>query len=151
MRTTTRLADICTEDFDYLFENSYKYFYQVYGAEPHSDGWKLSIQGNTKEDVKYLVDHISPYLEDIVGCTYKIATGNLIDYQGKNVQQKHKLMTIYIPNNRDVQEFAEAVDSLIPNYIGGHTVEHPTSYNQYNKNIYYRNDRDENGMYIRAN
>lgn len=150
----SKLSTISKDNFDYLFEHHHRYFHQIYGENDGLNSaetfpkWKLSIQGNTKNDVKYLVTHLSDFLENEIKCAYKIGTENLIMYQGKREQQKYKLMTIYIPNEYEVTEFAEMVHQRMTDYRGGDDVPPPDSYTHYKGGIYYRCDRDENNNYI---
>ena len=67
-----------------------------------------------------------------------------------NNQQSTKLMTIYIPNSLDVLFFAELVYRAIPNYKGWYDIKTPSAYEHYAGGIFFRNDRDANGIYIPA-
>lgn len=131
-----------------LLESYPMYFYNVRGTANHKDGFKLSIQGNTLDDVIYLAEHITPFLTK-AGITFKLATKKLIDH--KHPVQSHKLLTIYAPNDVPIRDFAEEIYKLMEDYTGGESVKQPESYTHYKNAIYYRNDRDENGEYIRAN
>jgi len=133
-----------------LLETYPLYFYMVRGNGNHTDGFKLSIQGNTIEDVIYLAEHITPFLAES-GISFKLGTKKLIDYTGDHPQQKHKLLTIYAPNEVPIREFAETIYQLMEDYTGGDSVKQPDSYTHYKNAIYYRNDRNENGEYIKAN
>lgn len=82
-------------------------------------------------------------------CSFKFGTNRLIN--SGHPQQSKKLLTIYIPNDVDVESFAELVYLNIIDYTGGDKVKQPDSYTHYKNAIYFRNDRDENGEYISAN
>lgn len=127
---------------------SYRYFIQYYGTANWSDGFKLSIQGETLEDSEYLYNNLIGLL-DSTNCSFKFGTSRLIN--SGDPQQSKKLLTIYVPNGVDVKSFAELVYLNIEDYKGGDKVPKPDSYEHYRGAIYYRNDRDENGKYIAAN
>lgn len=126
------------------------YFLQVMGGAPFNEGWKLSIQGRTLDDVGYLAQKLFHLLGGS-RASFKFGTQKLIDL--KHPQQSTKLLTIYIPNNVDPKSFAELVRLNLLDYKGAKGIPKPESYNVYSKEfgIYYRNDRDENGEYIPAN
>jgi len=124
------------------------YFVQMNGHEPITNGWKLSIQGETLEHSKELYRDLLGFLIES-GASFKFATGRLVS--SDIPEQKHKLLTIYIPNDIDQLVFAKLVDEQIPNYKGGEKVKAPTSYNHFSGSIYYRNDRTPDGTYIAAN
>ena len=124
-----------------------------------SNGWKLSIQGKTKEDSLYLWDRLHSIL-DKMNVPYKMGTAKRLeltqsDYWKKR-EQGHKIMTIYIPNEYskskdEVYAFAEQIYSNIKNYNGWHDVKTPTSYEHYAGGVFIRNDRDSYGEYVSAN
>lgn len=126
------------------------YFLQVHGNTEHYDGWKLSIQGKTLDDVVFLAEKLQKLL-DYTDATYKYGTQKLIDY--KHPQQSTKLLTIYIPNSMNVNEYAKLVETELRGYTGAEGIETPQSYTPFSKElgIYYRNDRTECGEYIPAN
>lgn len=126
------------------------YFLQVMGGAPFDQGWKLSIQGKTLDDVGYLAKNLFRLLS-ATKASFKFGTQKLIDI--KHPQQSTKLLTIYIPNNVDPKSFAELVRLNLLDYKGAEGIPKPESYSVYSKElgIYYRNDRDENGEYIPAN
>tara|TARA_R110000851_G_scaffold295152_6_gene450010 strand:+ start:182 stop:601 length:420 start_codon:yes stop_codon:yes gene_type:complete len=127
---------------------SFRYFIQHNGSAYHSDGFKLSIQGNSLTDAKYLYDKLIDFLL-ISKCSFKFGTSKLISCD--NVQQSKKLLTIYIPNGVEVKSFAELIYLHIKDYEGGNDITKPDSYEHYKNAIYFRNDRDEDGTYISAN
>lgn len=119
-------------------------FIQVDGDSDWRDGWKLSIQGHTLEDTKFLLKR----LVSLLGAThasFKFATQKLIDMK---TEQSTKLLTIYIPKGVDVKSYAELVRLNISDYKGAEDIEHKIGYTKYASGIFYRNDRDENGDYI---
>ncbi|MDC7249161.1 MAG: hypothetical protein PQJ49_04505 [Sphaerochaetaceae bacterium] len=124
------------------------YFIQFFGQADITDGFKLSIQGNTIDDACYLYENLLPLLV-ATKASFKVGTQRLINCDHE--QQKHKLMTIYLPNKVEVRSFAELVYLNIKDYQGGDDVKQPESYNHYANAIYYRNDRNEDGTYIPAN
>jgi len=125
-----------------------RYFEQWNGDADISEGWKLSIQGKSINDAVMLYDKLLPLF---IGskCSFKLGTQKLIDK--KHPEQSHKILTIYVPNGVCVKSFAELVYLNITDYKGGNDIKVPTSYEHYANAIYFRNDRDENGLYIKAN
>ena len=128
-------------------------------SQSASNGWKLSIQGKTKEDSLFLWDRLHSMLEKM-NVPYKMGTAKrlgLIDNDSwKKREQGHKIMTIYIPNEYsksmdEVYAFAEQIYSQIMSYTGWHDVKSPSSYEHYAGGVYIRNDRNSNGEYIAAN
>tara|TARA_R110000796_G_scaffold27712_2_gene76189 strand:+ start:1178 stop:1612 length:435 start_codon:yes stop_codon:yes gene_type:complete len=141
------------DNFRGTLEESYRTFIQYNGDANVSDGWKLSIQGKTLDDSMYLYNELIGFLM-ITKCSFKFATKRLINYEftdEKRKQQSNKLLTIYIPNGVDPKSFAELVYLHIEDYTGGDDVKHPDTYEHYKNAIYYRNDIDEEGNYIKAN
>lgn len=136
------------ETLEDLLRNSWEYFIQINGDSDCSYGWKLSIQGKTIDDSMMLFDMLHQLL-NAHGCSYKFGTQRLMDCG--HPQQSTKLLTIYIPNEFDVKEFAEKVYIHMEDYKGGQDIKCPTSYEHYANAIYFRNDRDEYGNYIYAN
>lgn len=136
------------EDIRSVLTENLGYFVTHYGDAEISDGWKLSIQGETLDDAEFLYQNLIGFLM-ISKCSFKFGTNKLINCG--HTQQSKKLLTIYIPNGVDVKSFAELVYLHIPDYMGGYNVPAPESYTHYKNAIYYRNDRDENGEYIPAN
>lgn len=112
-----------------------------------SDGYKLSIQGKSKEDVLAVLDRIGDYL-----CSrqipFKFATKRRVEH--KDTIQSRKIVTIYIPNNMYWIEEAETIYALIKDYKGWYDIKRPHGYKHYAGAIYYRNDRDAKGNYINA-
>ena len=135
-------------EFRETLERDVRYFIQYEGDAKVSNGWKLSIQGITLDHSEYLYNNLIGFLISSK-CWFKFGTKRLIEHD--HVQQKHKLLTIYIPNGVDPKSFAELVYLHITGYTGGDDVRAPESYTHYKNAIYYRNDRDVNGGYITAN
>lgn len=123
------------------------YFENYNGSADVSNGWKLSIQGKTIQDALYLYENLRSLLY-ATKCSFKIGTQKLIDK--KHPQQSTKLLTIYVPNGVDVKSFAELVYLNIPEYKGGQDIKCPRSYEHYANAIYFRNDRNADGIYIPA-
>ena len=131
-----------------LLEESQNYFEQLTDfTGNHNDGWKLSIQGKTVEDVIYLIEKLGSLLY-VNGAAFKVATKKLIDSDVP--EQRFKAMTVYIPNGVDAKSFARLVQNKIEDYKGHEGVDAPTSYTHFEGGVYYRNDRTEDGNYIPA-
>lgn len=133
------------EDFKELIQISPSYFEQINGDATVHQGWKLSIQGKTLEDILYLFENLINFLV-ISKCSFKFATKKLLTCERE--EQRTKLLTVYIPDNVDAKSFAELVYLHIEDYAGGEGVIPKKGYEHYKNAIYYRNDRDENGEYI---
>lgn len=131
-----------------ILETSNNYFEQYNGYADVTNGWKLSIQGKTIEDADFLAMRLLSLLK-ASQASYKFGTQKLIS--GNHPEQKHKLLTIYIPNGVDAKSFAELVYLNINDYKGGQDIKAPTSYEHYAGAIYFRNDRNADGQYIKAN
>lgn len=145
--TYNKLDQYEKEAFLDVLNNSNNYFLQFYGTANWNLGWKLSIQGEAVTNAIYLLPRLSNLLIK-TKASFKFATNKLIT---SNIpEQKNKVLTIYIPNEYDVLEYAKMVHECIPLYRGGLDVAPPTSYTHYKGSIYYRNDRSENGEYIPA-
>ena len=128
-------------------------FVQIYSSfesieSAVANGWKLSLQGKTVDDVIELATLLVPFLEQNE-LSFKLATQLLIDY--KHPQQSHKLMTIYVPSTFDIKDIAETVYKLTKTYNGWHDIKTPESYEHYAGCVNFRNDRDDTGNYIPAN
>lgn len=110
-----------------------------------SNGWKISIQGRTLDDVIFLYDRLHVYLihHEI---PFKIGTKKRLT--NSNKEQARKIFTIYCPNNMDINKLCESVYNLIRDYRGWYNIPTPTSYEHYAGGLYFRNDRDEYGNYI---
>lgn len=136
------------KEFRDILTTDMRFFVQFEGKADITDGFKLSIQGETLDDAMFLYEKLIGFLM-ITKCWFKFATKRLINYD--HAQQSHKLLTIYIPNGVEAKSFAELVYLHIKDYKGGDNVAKPDSYEHYKNAIYFRNDRDENGNYITAN
>ena len=137
-----------SKEFKKYLEISPQYFIQYNGNSSVTDGWKLSIQGNTLDDSIELFESLIQIMANL-DLSFKFGTQKLIDF--KHPQQSHKLLTVYIPNKYNVFDIADILYDEIKNYRGGDTVKCPTSYKHFKGAIYYRNDRDKDGNYISAN
>lgn len=122
----------------------------------HDKGNKLSIQGKDINDSMHIFDNLTPWLYKNK-ISHKIGTIKRYNIRFRNKresdkEQSFKTLTIYCPNNLDVLELAKDVHNILveSNYHGWDGVEHPTSYTLFKDGIYYRNDRDESGNYVRA-
>ncbi len=129
-----------------VLSKSNLYFIQIEGEANWRDGWKLSLQGHTLEDTKFLLERLLPLL-GVSKASFKFATQKLIDLKS---EQSTKLLTIYIPNGVTPESFAELVRLHISDYKGADDILEKRSYTKYAPGIFYRNDRDENGTYIDA-
>lgn len=147
---------------DKMLDSTVVYDLKLYTREQSqaaSNGWKLSIQGKTKEDSLFLWDRLNTILDKMnvpykLGTAKRIALINMND--AKKREQGHKIMTIYIPNeysqNIDsVLAFAEHIYSNIKVYKGWYDIKAPTSYSHYGGGVFFRNDRDSYGDYVSAN
>ncbi len=112
-----------------------------------SDGWKLSLQGKSIEDSYNLYELLREYLSENM-ISFKVATSKRFGHS--DMEQSKKAMTIYIPNNLNIYDVCEDVYTLTKNYKGWHDIKTPTSYEHYSGCVFYRNDRDNNGNYIKA-
>jgi len=125
-----------TRIFDLQFDNS----------TVTDKGFKISIQGKTIEDSVYLYDtlHKFFYKNNI---PFKVGTAKRVALKN---EQGNKVMTIYCPDTMNVNELAEKVYSLIPNYKGWYNIKTPTSYEHYAGGLFIGNDRNANGYYVPA-
>lgn len=112
------------------------------------NGNKISIQGKSINDSKFLYDRLFKYL-DHNKIPFKIATNTR--YMSKHKEQRYKAMTIYCPDNYDFQTLCEDVYTRIIDYKGWYDIKTPKSYKPYAGGVFFRNDRDEYGNYIPAN
>lgn len=122
----------------------------------HDNGWKLSIQGKDIHDSIHMFDHITPWLYKRK-ISHKIGTSKRYSVRDRNkhasdFEQSFKTLTIYCPNDIEITDLAKDVYQLLidSDYRGWEDVQHPTSYTLFAEGLYYRNDRDEDGKYIRA-
>lgn len=110
-------------------------------------GDKLSLQGKSTNDAAALYGMLNDYLSSN-NIPFKVGTCQRMnnEYLG---EQRRKAVTIYVPNNMNVQEVAEAVYQLTLNYKGWYDVKTPTSYKHYAGCVFIGNDRKD-GKYIPA-
>lgn len=113
-----------------------------------SNGDKISIQGKSLSDVITLKNMLFDYLTDNE-ISFKIATLKRVSH--KDSEQSRKVFTIYVPNDINVMELCEEIYKRTITYKGWYDIKTPTSYKHYGGGLYYRNDRDNNGNYIKAN
>ena len=131
------------------------YFYDIfnYYNKNSDNGFKISLQGKEPNDAVFLVSVLYEYLKN-KEISYKVATKrrfNSINNKEVNSEQAFKAMTIYIPNEYDVLDVCREIKELLVDYTGCEGINNPQSYKKFSYGIYYRNDRDENGRYIKAN
>lgn len=110
-------------------------------------GWKLSIQGNKLDDIKYIMGRLFRYLV-IMEVPFKVGTIKRLACQDK--QQARKILTIYVPDSMNYMDLAEKIYLNIIQYKGWYDIKTPDSYQHYAGGVFFRNDRDENGNYITA-
>lgn len=120
----------------------------IYGKRICTNGWKLSLQGKSVEDSLELYNLVGQYLIDNA-ISFKVGTRKRIEHT--HPEQSKKVMTIYCPNDMDIKDLAEHIYSLTMDYKGWYDIKCPTSYKHYAGCVYYRNDRDEYGTYLKAN
>ena len=109
-----------------------------------SDGWKISIQGRSIKDADFLHTALSSFLKD-ASIPFKVGTAKRIN--SLNKVQSRKVMTIYCPNNIDINSLAEQVYQLTFEYKGWYDIPTPSSYSHYAGGLFIRNDR-VNGQYV---
>jgi hypothetical protein len=78
---------------------------------------------------------------------FKVATR--MRTESDNKEQSKKVMTIYVPNEMDVNSVAEDVYALTMSYNGWHNIKTPKSYNHYAGCVFIGNDT-RNGIYVPA-
>ncbi len=158
--TKTELQEL--EDF--LRNKDLHLFHPIFSHDVHlninqnaSNGWKVSLQGDTVEDSIILNDLLYEFFNQ-KNIYYKVATKTRFDsrkikneneeiirYYG---EQSHKAMTIYCPDNMDILDLCAEIEKRITSYDGYKDVKTPKNYKRYTDVIYYRNDKDLNGEYI---
>lgn len=138
--------------------STYDKLYDIYPLSEKSrsayKGWKLSIQGKTVDDGRELLDRLYEYLRENrvlfkIGTCLRYGLTTAADPSDK--EQGHKAMTIYCPDDMDIELLAKEVADLLEDYEGHIGVKPPLSYRPYHKAVYIRNDRDPSGNYIYAN
>ena len=123
-------------------------YFIPFRGRPSESGWKLSLQGKTTDDAKELYKLLGSWLNSN-NVAYKIGTSKLIN-QTQRKEQQTKLLTIYVPDDEDLMDFAEKVYKKVKRYKGWYNIKTPTSYKHYAGAVFYRNDRDSSGKYIPA-
>lgn len=127
-----------------------------YNDNDHDDGWKLSIQAKSVEDSIFFIDNLYSWLQDN-RISHKIATIKRYTKYRNNPkvdpEQSYKGITIYCPNQLDVVELGKEIHAILKaaGFNGWDGVNAPKKYTLIADGVYYRNDRDENKQYIKAN
>lgn len=123
---------------------------------PHSDGWKLSIQGKSIEDSIFFIDHVYAIMQK-ERISHKIATKKRYNLRINPkeewlIEQSYKAMTIYCPYDIDVVDLGRTIHKILKDagYNGWDDVTQPNGYTLIADGVYYRNDRTENGTYIKG-
>lgn len=147
------------EDLIWYLEEGLRSDLKVYFREQRKfdKGWKLSIQGCSVEDSIFFIDHLYSWFQD-EHISSKIATTKRykLKERKENVQyyteQSHKALTIYCPNDMDVIELGNIIYEKLSaaGYTGWDDVPAPSGYTLIKGGVYFRNDRNENGEYIKA-
>lgn len=125
------------------------YDMNVHAYTKTDNGWKISIQGKTVTDSIFLYERLSSWLIGL-DIPFKVATINRYSLRNNNKEQSFKAMTIYCPNGVDINWLCEEVYSSITDYKGWRDIKTPTGYEHYAGGLFFRNDRNENGVYIPA-
>lgn len=126
-----------------------------------SNGWKVSVQGNTTEDTLLIFNALIDYLlANDISVKFALQARHALKFTVEECEdrkrhlkaQSHKVATIYCPNDYDILVLCDNVHRLLSaaGYEGWKGVEHPNDYTFFADGIYYRNDMDENGKYIPA-
>jgi hypothetical protein len=127
--------------------SSKKVFDIQFSGKPSSNGWKLSIAGKTLEDSIDLWERLHDYLLD-QDIAHKF--GTLKRIQHPNKEQARKLLTVYIPDGSSVQVIAPEIEKRLAGYAGWRDIRTPKGYEHWGNAIFFRNDRDSGGNYIRV-
>jgi hypothetical protein len=136
-----------SDNFVYKVIDFGKIYFLPFNGRPSSNGWKLSLQGKTTDDAKQLYDLLGSWLQSN-NIPFKVGTVKLIN-NAKRPEQRTKLLTIYVPDGEDLYEFMERVYKKVKSYKGWHNIKPPRGYEHYAGPIFFRNDRDEEGNYVR--
>lgn len=127
--------------------SSKKVFDLQFPGKPSSNGWKLSIAGKTLDDSLDLWNRLHNYLVD-QDIAHKFGTLKRIKHPNK--EQARKLLTIYIPDGMNVQGVAPEIEKRLNGYTGWRDIKTPSGYEHWGNAIFFRNDRDSKGNYIKA-
>ena len=114
------------------------------------NGMKISIQGKCIEDSVELFNLLSEYLYSN-NVPFKIATSKRYSLIKESKEQSHKAMTIYCVDGSDFFQLCEDIYSLTLGYKGWKDIKTPSSYEHYAGGLFFRNDRDVNGLYLPSN
>lgn len=139
--TTETLTRRLTESniFDWMFNSS----------ATTNNGMKISIQGKSIADSIFLFEKLSEYLYT-KNIPFKVATKRRFDLIKANKEQSHKAMTIYCVDGSDFSQLCEDIYSLTLDYKGWQNIKTPSSYEHYAGGLFFRNDRNEQGVYVPA-
>jgi len=139
--TTLTLRKRLTESkiFDWMFNSS----------STSNNGMKISIQGKSIDDSIFLFERLNEYLYSN-NVPFKIATQKRFELKKANKEQSHKAMTIYCVDGFDFSQLCEDIYGLTLDYKGWHNIKTPTNYQHYAGGLFFRNDRDINGVYVPA-
>lgn len=110
------------------------------------NGNKLSLQGKSTKDAAALYSMLKDYLYEN-NIPFKVATR--MRTESDNKEQSKKVVTIYVPNEMDINEIAEQVYSLTMDYKGWYNIKTPASYTHYAGCVFIGNDM-VNGCYTPA-
>lgn len=127
-------------------------------SENSTNGWKVSIQGKSVEDAICLNRMLFDYFNENQ-IYYKIGTRTRFNMSIRAIEgtehyqffkeQSKKAMTVYCPDTMDIKTLCKEIEKRITNYDGFEGVKNPKNYTHFSGGIYFRNDRDENGEYIK--
>lgn len=117
-----------------------------------SDGWKISIQGKSVDDVKFLCERLYDFLY-FENVSFKVKTQRGFDVlqrldNAHTREQVSKVFTIYCPKDIDIHDLCKMVEEKITDYKGHEDVPPPSAYKHYAGGMYIRNDRDKDGNYV---
>ena len=128
--------------------NSSKLYDISFEGLKSDNGFKISIVGKTMEDVYDLYNRLHEYLIKH-NIAHKIATKKRVESNIK--EQNRKLVTIYVPNDADINKLLFKIEYLLKGYNGWQDIRLPhKGYEVYSGGISFRNDRDDYGNYIPA-
>lgn len=117
-----------------------------FGGLKSDNGDKISIVGKTMDDVLDLYERLHDWLMS-KNIAHKIATRKRVEHS--SYEQSKKLVTIYVPNDLDINTLMLKIEFLLKGYKGWHDIKIPfNGYEHYSNGICFRNDRDEYGNYI---
>lgn len=127
--------------------SSKKVFDISFPGKPSGNGWKLSIAGKSLQDSIDLWERLHDYLVQ-QNIAHKFGTLKRIKHPNK--EQAKKLLTIYVPNGVSINDLAPKIESKLKGYKGWQDIKTPSGYEHWGNAIFFRNDRDSQGNYIKA-